>query len=290
MKSSAKRKLPYVIAGCAVLAFAVFAVLFIIDPLKIKSEPEVTEPTQKIYNADGSPYYEDVAVNAYKTENCKSDDSGRIYYDDENVKYYTGIDVSQYQGDIDWDAVASDGISFAIIRVGARGYGTSGKLIEDANFRQNLENAEKAGLKVGAYFYSQATSVEEAEEEADYLLSLIKGYKITAPVVFDWENMPDTAMRTDSVTGETLDKCAVAFCEKIKNAGYTPLIYFNLSDGYTRYDLSKIKDYSFWYAQYEGTSPKFYYKYDIWQYSCTGSVKGIEGNVDLNIAFTDFSQ
>ena len=290
METGKKRTIIYITAGIAVVLCAVAAVLFILDPLRIMpSENTTAEQTKKYYNADGSPYYEDVAVNAYKAENFKQGDNGRIYYDDDNVKYYTGIDVSQYQGDIDWNAVAADGISFAIVRVGARGYGASGKLIEDANFRQNLENAEKAGLKVGAYFYSQATNETEAEEEADYLLSLIKGYNITAPVVFDWENMPDTAMRTDSVTGETLDKCAVAFCKKIKDAGYQPLIYFNLSDGYTRYDLSAIKDYSFWYAQYEGTSPKFYYNYDIWQYSCTGKVDGIDGNVDLNIAFTDFS-
>ncbi|MBO5935254.1 MAG: glycoside hydrolase family 25 protein [Clostridia bacterium] len=284
-----KKYIPYYILASVIILSAVFVVV-IIDFASDRSEkpPEViivTEPeeTTRFVNGD-VPYYPDIPASAYLHENFVMED-GRIRYLDDTVSYSTGIDVSAFQGDIDWDAVAADGIDFAIIRAGLRGYGAKGSIHEDDNVRKNLAEAADAGLRVGVYFYSQAITVEEAIEEAEFVLDIIKDYQIDAPVVFDWENEPGVGMRTDNLPGNVLTDCAVAFCEKIKDAGYIPCVYFNLTDAYVRYDLDEISDYVFWYAQHEGVAPKFYYQYSIWQYSDSGKVDGIDGYVDLNICF-----
>lgn len=281
-----KSFIPYYISAAMIIISSIILVI-VISVTNNKKEPETvvttTEPTTVFMNGE-VPYYPDIPASAYAVENFRYE-NGRIVYNDNTVGYTTGIDVSAFQGDIDWEAVAADGIDFAIIRVGLRGYGSSGNIYEDDNARKNLRNAAAAGLNVGVYFYSQAISTEEALEEAEFVLDIIKDYEISAPVVFDWENEPDIAMRTDNLDSYTLTQCAVTFCERIKQAGYMPAVYFNLTDAYVRYDLNKIKDYVFWYAQHEGESPKFYYAYSIWQYSDTGKVDGIKGNVDLNICF-----
>ena len=284
-----KKFIPYYILASVIILCAVMVVVII----KFASDhtektPEiiiVTEPEETTLFMHGDvPYYPDIPASAYLQENFVMED-GRISYLDDMVSFSTGVDVSAFQGDIDWEAVAADGIDFAIIRAGLRGYGSKGSIHEDDNVRKNLVGAADAGLRVGVYFYSQAITVEEAIEEADFVLDIIKDYEIDAPVVFDWENDPGVGMRTDNLPGNVLTECAVAFCEKIKAAGYTPCVYFNLSDAYVRYDLDKISDYVFWYAQHKGVSPKFYYQYNIWQYSDSGKVDGIDGYVDLNICF-----
>jgi len=283
-----KKYIPYYILAAVIILSAVLAVMIISltaddtekNPVTIITEPE---ETTMFMNGD-VPYYPDIPASAYLHENFIMDD-GRIKYTEDSVSYSTGIDVSAFQGDIDWQKVAADGIDFAIIRAGLRGYGSKGSIHEDDNVRKNLVGAADAGLKVGVYFYSQAITADEAVEEAEFVLDIIKDYKIDAPVVFDWENDPGVGMRTDNLPGNVLTECAVAFCEKIKSAGYMPAVYFNLTDAYVRYDLDKISDYVFWYAQHEGVAPKFYYQYSIWQYSDSGRVDGIDGNVDLNICF-----
>lgn len=279
-----KKFIPYYILAAALILFAVTIVL-VISVTNSNTEPTTTTQEQTTIFMNGEvPYYPDIPASAYLQESFSMKDD-RIIYNDNSVSYTTGIDVSAFQGDIDWKAVKNDGIDFAIIRVGLRGYGSAGNIREDDNARKNLINAAEAGLQTGVYFYSQAITPEEALEEAEFVLDIIKNYKIDAPVVFDWENEPGIGMRTDNLDSNTLTQCAIAFCEKVKDAGYTPAIYFNLTDAYVRYNLDKIKDYVFWYAQHEGESPKFYYTYSIWQYSNTGKVKGINGTVDLNICF-----
>lgn len=208
---------------------------------------------------------------------------GRLRYNDSGVKTLTGIDVSEHQNDIDWALVAADGIDFAMIRAGRRGT-TEGGLFADDYFVQNIEGALKNGIPVGVYFYSQAVSVEEAQEEADYLLKLLAGYDVTYPVVFDWEIVGGEDARTYSVSRQTLCKCAEAFCDKVEAAGYDAMIYFTQYLGYRKYILRALADYGFWYAEYKPT-PGFPYDFDMWQYSCTGTVSGIQGEVDLNLLF-----
>lgn len=285
-----KKFVPYYIVGIIIIILSIAIVLIISHKNKDEINPPTTtetttqpETTTLFMNGE-VPYYPDIPASAFSEDKFELID-GRIEYKDPLVKYSTGIDVSSFQGDIDWDAVASDGIDFAIIRVGLRGYGSKGSLHEDDNAIRNIQGASKAGLMVGVYFYSQAITVNEAIEEAALVLRIIEKQPITGPVVFDWENEPGLNMRTDNLDSRTLTDCAIAFCDIIKKAGYMPAVYFNLTDAYVRYDLDGIKDYVFWFAQHEGTYPAFYYKYNIWQYSDCGKVNGIDGNVDLNIMF-----
>lgn len=203
---------------------------------------------------------------------------------------YAGVDVSSYQGEIDWDRVAAAGIDFAIIRVGYRGY-TEGLVYDDRYFVQNIEGALDAGLDVGVYFYSQATTADEAVEEALRTLSAIDGYPITYPVVFDWERVSNSSSRTRTVTGETIASCALAFCETVESAGYRTMIYGNTSDvANGDLDLSQLLDYPFWLAHYTSSwePTDFPYHYDMWQYTSHGSVDGIDGRVDLNLCLTSW--
>lgn len=282
-----RKFIPYYLTAAVIILCAIAAVIIINISWSDEEETSTTtELSSEFLNGD-VPYYENVQASSYSKEKFTEID-GRMHYADDSVNYLSGIDISSYQGDINWKKVANDGIDFAIIRIGYRGYGTAGNICLDSAADMNLKSAEAAGIETGVYFYSQATNIQEAQEEADFVLDAIKNYDIDFPVVYDWENDPGVGMRTDGMTVDMITQCAVAFCEKIKEAGYTPAIYFNLSDAYTRYNLDIINDYAFWYAQFEGDVPEFYYEYSIWQYSDSGSVDGIKGKVDLNICFSSF--
>lgn len=211
-------------------------------------------------------------------------DNGRFYYSIEGkAESRTGVDVSEHQGYINWDAVAKDGISFAFVRVGNRGL-TTGKLSQDEYFEYNAKAADQAGLKVGAYFFSQATTEEEAREEADFVIERLQGRNITYPVAYDHERLADTPGRADDLSPEQMTKNAAAFCARIQEAGYTPMIYGSMKD-LLRYNLPDLAHYNIWLAQYNVNAPTFNQYFSIWQYSNTGSVSGIDGNVDMNIQF-----
>ncbi len=196
-----------------------------------------------------------------------------------------GVDVSYYQGEINWKRVKASGIEFAIIRLGYRGYGESGKLMEDKMAYENIEGALAAGLKVGIYFFSQAVTVEEALEEADFILERIRDYHITMPIVFDWEYIGEEA-RTAKMDPRTLTDCYIAFCEKIQEAGYTPMAYFNTYQSRRLMYLAELEEYPFWLALYSSRMT-FPYRVEMWQYTDSGRVPGIHGDVDLNLMFTN---
>ena len=231
------------------------------------------------------PVYEDVPASTINTDNITMRNGYAFYSENgENVSTL-GVDISEFQGDIDWTQVKQAGIDFAFIRIGYRTYG-DGIVTYDSAFQRNIEGAQAAGIKVGAYFYSQAITVEEAVDEADHVIDALAPYDINYPVVYDWEIVHDAA-RTDSVSVETLADCCVAFCERIKDSGYTPMIYQNRETAMHKLDLPRIKDYDFWLAEYD-EKPIYYYDFKIWQYSNTGRIPGIEGNVDLNICFKPY--
>ncbi len=196
-----------------------------------------------------------------------------------------GVDVSYYQGNIDWEKVKASGIEFAIIRLGYRGYGQEGKLVEDKLFTQNIEGALAAGLKVGVYIFSQAITVEEALEEADFVLERIEKYDITMPIVYDWEYVSEEA-RTANMDRRTLTDCYKAFCEKITEAGYTPMAYFNSYQSRSLMYLTELEEYPFWLALYSDRMT-YPYRFEMWQYTDSGRVPGIEGNVDINLFFVN---
>lgn len=204
-------------------------------------------------------------------------------YDDRNARL--GVDVSEFQGQIDWNAVKEAGVDFAMIRLGYRGT-TQGMLFLDEYFEQNLQGASDAGLDVGVYFFSQAVTEAEAKAEAQFVLDTLGARELQYPVAFDWE-LPvstDESFRVQDVKGEDAAKYGAAFCKEIEAAGYTPIVYTNKYSAYEFFDLDQWKAYDFWYAEYH-EQPSFYYDCRMWQYTDEGTVPGIEVGVDLNICF-----
>ena len=245
-----------------------------------------SETTEYIYTGwqeiDGNTYYYD--PNTHQPVTGQQVIQGNVYtFGADGVLNRTarGVDVSKFQGTIDWNAVKADGIDFAIIRCGYRGYG-SGKLVEDSTFRQNIQGATAAGLKVGVYFYSQAINEEEAVEEASMVLSLVGGYSLPMGVYYDTEQVGTDVGRADGISAAQRTACAVAFCETIRNAGYTAGVYSYASWFYNALNFANISKYRIWIAQYRDTL-SFSYRYNIWQYTSKGSVKGVSKPVDMNI-------
>jgi GH25 family lysozyme M1 (1,4-beta-N-acetylmuramidase) len=229
------------------------------------------------------PIDRSLKLNDLTSENLNILESGEYQYlTDGLVSSHKGIDVSSHQGDIDWAKVAQDGVEFAIIRVGFRGYGT-GKLVEDEKFEDNIKGAKAAGIKVGVYFFSQAVTEAEVLEEADLVLEKIEPYELDCPVVFDVEKVSGSG-RMNELTVEERTDLTLTFCQTIEKAGYTPMIYHNTEMGALLLDLTKLEAYDKWYASY--SDQMFYpYEYKIWQYSEKGSISGIKSDVDLNICF-----
>ena len=193
--------------------------------------------------------------------------------------YQLGIDVSKYQQNVDWEIVADSGISFVMIRIGGRGYGQAGNLYTDELAQSHYQGARAAGLKVGAYFFSQAISVEEAREEARYALQLTKEWALDMPIVFDWEYVSDTA-RTANTDAETVTACAAAFCDTILAAKKQAMIY--VRPELNKLHLEQLAAYDHWVAWYSDTMD-YTNEFAMWQYTKTGKVPGISGNVDINL-------
>ena len=194
-----------------------------------------------------------------------------------------GIDVSKWNGNIDWNAVKNSGVSYVIIRCGYRG-STTGAMIEDPKFKTNIQGALNAGLKVGIYFFSQAVNEVEAVEEASMTISLIKKYNISYPVFLDVEA---SGGRADGIDRDTRTKVIKAYCETIKNSGYTAGVYANKTWLESYINTGELGKYKIWLAQYN-TAPTYGGRYDLWQYSSKGSVAGISGHTDMNLSYLGY--
>lgn len=194
-----------------------------------------------------------------------------------------GIDVSRFQGKINWKKVANDGIDYAYIRLGYRGYG-SGKIVIDDAYEYNIENANAAGLDTGVYFFTEAISEREAIEEAEYVLENLEGQSIDLPIVLDVEESASSDSRTKDLTKEQRTDAVIAFCEHIKKAGHDVMIYGNTKSFLIMMDMERLEEYDKWFAYYKYPL-RFPYKMKMWQYTSSGTVDGIEGGVDINISF-----
>jgi lysozyme len=195
-----------------------------------------------------------------------------------------GVDVSTYQGNIDFAQLKNAGVEFAILRLGYRS-SQEGILNLDDTFTRNAAGAAAAGMPIGVYFYSQAITQDEAEEEAAFVLENIRGLSLAYPVVYDQEEFTQDVARTDGLTGEQATANALAFCKRVEAAGYTPMIYMNEDWSVNMYDLEQIDQYLIWYADY-GEEPSPASGFAMWQYSCIGSVVGIGStHVDLDLWF-----
>lgn len=220
------------------------------------------------------------AANPFSPEDFALDSRG--YMTCSAAETMLGVDVSEHQQEIDWAKVAEAGIEFAYIRVGYRGYNQGG-LHLDEFFERNYEGASAAGLKIGVYFYSQAISPEEANEEAQFVLKALGDRKPDLPVVFDWEWVSEDA-RTGQMTSEGVTACTDAFCKAVQKAGYDAAFYFNQELAARMFRLRELTGYPFWIAQYEDALT-FGYQVKLWQYTASGSVPGISGSVDMNLYF-----
>ena len=268
--------------GIAAMVLAVLAIVMAGSALYLVLREELApEPETFQYGDQTLLAMEDMPRNPYDREAFSLDEKGRVNYEKDGVRAKTGVDVSFYQQEIDWQAVAADGIDFAIIRLGYR-RSESGELSTDEKALANLQGASEAGLPIGAYFFSQAISTQEALEEAEYALSLLEGYTLTYPLIYDWEYLGEDA-RTADVDARTLTDCIKTFCSRVEAEGYESMIYFNphFHENEVLY-LDELTDYHFWLAMYD-TRMDYPYQIDMWQYSCTGSVPGITGDVDLNL-------
>ena len=224
----------------------------------------------------------EVEKHSYQLEAFHHNGDLLSYEGDERYNYRLGIDVSHHQGTIDCKMVKSSGIDFAFLRIGYRGYGETGNVCLDQQFFYNIENAQKVGIDVGVYFFSQAINEEEAKEEAEFVIKNLEGYELQLPVVYDPESILDAEARTDSVTGEQFTKNTIVFCDLIKEAGYEPMIYSNMLWEAYQYDLTQLTHLPIWYADYEA-EPQTPYYFTFWQYTNEGSVNGVAGIVDMDI-------
>ena len=196
-----------------------------------------------------------------------------------------GVDVSKYQKNIDWDKIKSAGVSFVIVRIGYRGYGAEGKLVLDPMFEQHFTNVKNAGLKVGVYFFSQATTEAEAQEEAAACAYVLNGRKLDYPIFFDTEasGASNGSGRADGLGVTDRTKCAVAFCEEVKAQGYKPGVYASTLWYRNRVNLNSLKKYTIWNAHYGVASSPI--DCSLWQGTCTARLPGYKGDMDVNISY-----
>lgn len=224
---------------------------------------------------------EDTAINDAELNADGTESNKRL--EDENASF--GIDVSKWNKEIDWEKVKAAGVDFAIIRCGYRGSKT-GSLVEDPYFIKNIEGAQTAGIKVGVYFFTQATTEIEAVEEASMVLMLCKGYKLALPVFIDTEGAGGDG-RADGLSVESRTAVCEAFCRTVENAGFNAGVYASKNWFENNLNTEHISDYTIWLAQYSRRAT-YEGDYDLWQYTSAGTVDGIGTRVDLNLCYQDF--
>ena len=231
-----------------------------------------------------NPYWK---KNTYDFANLVSKNDLLHYYSDGKQISYLGVDLSKYQSKVDFAAIQNEGVDFCILRVGSRGYET-GVIQEDEKFEEFIAGAESVGMPVGLYFFSQAVTEAEAIEEANFVISKIGEHKITYPIAYDMEFIANDNSRIETLTKAEKTDIALAFLTRIEEAGYTGMVYGNKEWLLKRVELHRFEDYDVWLAQ-EDNIPDYPYVYSMWQYTKQGEVYGIDGYVDLNISFIDYS-
>lgn len=284
-----RSRMPVLLLLCAAVLVAglLAAVVISLRPVKVP-DPEPDPHEGQVYINDGASMVwhtplEDVPVSGVEQDEFVRDGE-RIRYTGASYATRWGVDVSNYQGSIDWQALKAQGIEFAYLRLGLRGYGEQGTLYTDRSFARYYEGARAAGIDVGVYFFSQAVTVREAADEALFALELLNGRTLDLPVYYDWEPVSADDSRTAVYDGRYLTAGAAAFCNIIEQGGYTAGVYLNRQQGYYRYDLRSLAGRSLWVADY-ADYPDFYYAYDVWQYEHQARLDGVNEIIDLNLEF-----
>jgi lysozyme len=266
---------------CACLAFCLAGCQSEEDQPTSAEQAQYEGKTLYQYNLDRGA----LALNDYDYSNLTTYGNFKYYLKKNNVVSKVGIDVSDNQKSINWSEVKAGGVDFAMIRIGYRGF-TEGKVSDDDSYAKNIKEAKDAGLKVGVYFFSQATTEAEAKEEATYVVDKLGNTGIDYPVVFDLETDIDDNARTKDLSSDQITANTLAFCKAIKTAGYTPMIYLNKEAATHQFDLSQLQDYPFWYAEY-ADEPTLGFDFAAWQFTNKGSCFGVDGDVDLDILFDE---
>jgi GH25 family lysozyme M1 (1,4-beta-N-acetylmuramidase) len=267
----------------AVAALTLVLVLAVLGVL-LACAPGSWQHRQQSAEQASEPAY----VSPYDWTNLFHRDGRFVYEQNGAVVSRFGIDVSEHQGAIDWEAVASGGVTFAFIRLGNRGY-TEGALRLDAQYFANIEGARTAGIEVGVYFFSQAVNEDEAREEAEFVLGHLDGQALDYPVVYDFEPVGASDGRANRLSPRQVTDNARAFCERIEADGYSTMIYGNAKD-IARYETEFLATYEVWYAEYDAMQPNGQFDFVIWQFTSSGSIAGITSRVDLNIQFIALEQ
>lgn len=246
------------------------------------------EPVYSGWRTTGGKTYYYSSTTHEPVTGIQSIDDKLYYFDADGVlqKGKTfGVDVSKYQKNIDWEQIKKAGVSFVIVRIGYRGYGASGTLVLDPMFEEHFTNVKNAGLKVGVYFFSQATTEEEAKEEAFACAYVLNGRKLDYPIFFDTEasGASNGSGRADGLGMEDRTKCAIAFCEEVKAQGYKPGVYASTLWYRKRVNLNSLKKYTIWNAHYGVASSPI--DCALWQGTCTARLPGYKGDLDVNISY-----
>lgn len=245
-------------------------------------------PENLVFYDDGGYVFEPILESLKKHDLLadgfiKNQNDEMEYWEGNTKVSHKGIDVSKYQGKIDWEAVRDDGVEYAFIRLGIRGY-ESGKIVLDDRYEENMRGANAAGVNAGVYFFTQAVNVDEAMEEAEFVLENLADFDVPCPVVLDVEAISGSNARADKLNKEERTQVVVTFCEAVKEAGYVPMIYGNVKCFTRMLDMTLLEEYEKWYAFYDEYM-YFPYEVSVWQYTEKGTVNGIKESVDLNISY-----
>ncbi len=255
---------------------------------EVTTETESSETETVATETESTEVQEEVSEQGVTIADITINEQGKYEYQKDGIVLSKqGIDVSKYQGNIDWTKVAKQDVTYAMLRVGCRGYGTNGTLIKDDRFEQNAKGALKQGIQIGAYFFSQAITEKEVLEEADFVINELKAYDITYPVAINIEAVKGEVTRQDVLSKEERTKLCIVFCEAIKEAGYTPMIYGDVNSFENLLDIEQLAEYDLWICETDDEK-EFTHEFVIWQYSREGSVSGISGNANMSICVKEW--
>lgn len=275
------------------------------NPAPVQTQVEVTEPEVTENELDPSTdglhtliTYKDgteewleinpyLALNDYNESNFVFVNNIMKYYENGVNVSYAGVDLSKNEDYVDFERLKSAGIDYVMIRLGQRGF-VSGEITLDENFQDNYDRASAAGLDIGVYFFSQAITVEEAKEEAEFVIATLSENKINYPVVFYMEDVSGSDVRTKDLTQMARTNIAIAFMDAVEEAGYIPIICGNKEFLLKKISFGSLIGYEVWLCQ-EADTPDFPYEYSMWRYTEFGNIAGISGYANLNICFKDYS-
>lgn len=259
-----------------------------------RNDPATDGKHTLITNRDGSEEW--VLISPYLTKNTldftkMEDNAGLKRYMENGRKIsYVGADISKHTGKIYFPSLKAAGIDYVMIRLGSRGY-SSGQIVPDENFKENIDGALEAGLDVGVYFYSQAITQDEAVQEANFVVQNLEPYrgKVKYPVAFNMGFVSNDKSRIEGLSRDDKTTVTISFLEAVKAAGYVPMVYGDKEWFLKEVDLTKLQNYDVWLSQEEDI-PDYPYRYAMWQYDTNGVLNGIDGGADLNICFVGYSE